>query len=63
MKIAISGFETKVLSAKMLRTGTPVKFAQDDLRVRYVGLPKAAPDSPVTTNRGRMRWRTEAGYR
>jgi alpha-L-fucosidase len=45
----IAGPKMKVLSAKMLRTGTPVKFIQEDLRVRFVGLPKTAPDSPVTT--------------
>ena len=39
----------KVLSAKLLRTGTPVKVIQENLRVRFVGLPKTAPDSPVTT--------------
>jgi alpha-L-fucosidase len=45
----IAGPKMKVLSAKMLRTGTPVKFIQEDLRVRFVNLPKTAPDSPVTT--------------
>jgi len=48
-EFAIGGFKTKVLSAKMLRTGAPVKVVQDDMRVRFVGLPKNAPDSPVTT--------------
>jgi alpha-L-fucosidase len=48
-ELAIGGFTTKVLSAKMLRTGTPVKFVQDDLRVRLIGLPKIAPDTPATT--------------
>jgi len=45
----ISGPKMKVLSAKLLRTGAPVKVIQEDLRVRFVGLPKTAPDSPVTT--------------
>ena len=45
----IAGPKMKVLSANMLRTGTPVKFIPEDLRVRFVGLPKTAPDSPVTT--------------
>ena len=48
-EFAIGGFKTKVLSAKMLRTGAPVKVVQDDMRVRFTGLPKNAPDSPVTT--------------
>ncbi len=48
-EFAIGGFKTKVLSAKLLRTGAPVKVVQDDMRVRFVGLPKNAPDSPVTT--------------
>ena len=48
-EFVISGLKTKVLSAKMLRTGAPVKFIQEDLRFRFVGLPKNAPDSPVTT--------------
>ena len=48
-EFAISGPKMKVLSAKLLRTGAPVKVIQDDLRVRFVGLPKTAPDSPVTT--------------
>lgn len=48
-EFAIAGLKTKVLSAKMLRSGTPVKFVQEDLRIRFVGLPKTAPDSPVTT--------------
>jgi alpha-L-fucosidase len=48
-EFAIGGLKTKVLSAKMLRTGTPVKFVQEDLRIRFIGLPKNAPDSPVTT--------------
>jgi alpha-L-fucosidase len=48
-EFVIAGPKMKVLSAKMLRTGAPVKFIQEDLRVRFVGLSKIAPDSPITT--------------
>lgn len=47
--VAISGLLTKVKSAKLLATGKPVTFEQDKLRVRFIGLPKQAPDQPVTT--------------
>lgn len=47
--VAISGLKVKVLSAKMLRTGKTVAFAQDDYRVHLTGLPMPAPDAPVTT--------------
>lgn len=45
---AIAGLKSKVRSAKLLCTGQKVKFEQDRLRVRFSGLPKKAPDSPVT---------------
>jgi alpha-L-fucosidase len=48
-EVVIPGPKMKVLSAKLLRSGTPVKVIQEDLRVRFVGLPKNAPDTPVTT--------------
>ena len=48
-EVVIPGPKMKVLSAKMLRSGMPVKFVQDDLRVRFLGLPKNAPDTPITT--------------
>lgn len=47
--VAVSGLLTKVKSARMLATGNPVKFEQDRFRVRLLGLPKQAPDKPVTT--------------
>jgi alpha-L-fucosidase len=33
----------------LLASGTPVKFNQEKLRVRFQNLPAKAPDSPVTT--------------
>jgi alpha-L-fucosidase len=46
---SISGLRTKVTGAKFLRTGTPVRVEQDEFATRLVGLPKTAPDDPVTT--------------
>jgi alpha-L-fucosidase len=45
----ISGLRTKVTSAKFLRTGEPVHVEQDEFATRLTGLPKTAPDAPVTT--------------
>ena len=47
--VAISGLQTKVKSAKLLKTGQSVKVSQDPYRVHLTGLPMEAPDSPVTT--------------
>jgi alpha-L-fucosidase len=38
-----------VKSARLLASGTPVKFEQDKFRVRFLNLPEKAPDEPVTT--------------
>ena len=48
-QLAFAGLRTKVTSAKLLATGQPVVFEQDDYRVRFKGLPAKAPDEPVTT--------------
>jgi alpha-L-fucosidase len=40
--------KTKVLSARLLAGGPPVEFEQEQFRVRFKGLPKNAPDNPVT---------------
>jgi alpha-L-fucosidase len=37
-----------VKSARLLASGTPVKFVQDDLAVRFTGLPDKAPDPLIT---------------
>jgi alpha-L-fucosidase len=47
--VAISGLKTKVKSVKLVKTGAPLKFTQDDFRVRVIDLPVKAPDFPVTT--------------
>jgi alpha-L-fucosidase len=47
--LAISGLLPKVKSAKFLVGNKPVKFVQDDFRVRLMGLPLNPPDNPVTT--------------
>ena len=47
--VSIGGLQTKVLSAKLYASGKPVKFDQDDFRLRLTGLPADAPDHPLTT--------------
>ncbi|MGP8244960.1 MAG: alpha-L-fucosidase, partial [Bryobacteraceae bacterium] len=47
--VAIGGLTSQVKSARLLATGTPVKFEQGKFRVRFTGLPEKAPDDPVTT--------------
>jgi alpha-L-fucosidase len=47
--VTIAGLRNKVLSARLLASGTPVKFEQDEFRVRFIGLPEAPPDRPITT--------------
>lgn len=47
--VTVAGLKNKVLSAKLLATGQPVQFRQDELRVQFINLPETAPDYPVTT--------------
>jgi alpha-L-fucosidase len=47
--VSLSGLQTKVLSAYMMKGKQPVKFTQDLCRVHITGLPIKAPDTPVTT--------------
>ena len=47
--VALAGLKTGVKSARLLASGQQVKFQQDRFRVRFTGLPKEAPDHPVTT--------------
>jgi alpha-L-fucosidase len=47
--VAISGLQTKVKTARLLKTGTEVKFTQDQFQTKIVGLPERAPDYPATT--------------
>jgi len=46
--ICIGGLRTKVKSARFLRGGKRIAFEQDAYRVKLTGLPRKAPDSPVT---------------
>ena len=45
---SIGGLTTKVKKARLLATGKKVKFEQDRFGIRFRGLPKKAPDKPVT---------------
>jgi alpha-L-fucosidase len=50
--VTVAGLRNKVLSASLVGSGTaarPVRFDQDEYRVRFVGLPERAPDSLITT--------------
>ena len=46
--VALGGLTSKVVSARLLASGKPVEFQQERFRVRFTGLPKTAPDDPVT---------------
>jgi alpha-L-fucosidase len=47
--VALAGLMTKVKSARLFAWGQEIKFEQDRFRVRFTGLPKDAPDQPLTT--------------
>jgi alpha-L-fucosidase len=47
-ELSIGGLKTKAVSAKLYGSSTPVKFDQDDFRLRFTGLPAAAPDPMVS---------------
>ena len=47
--VALSGLRTEVKSARLFVSDRPVKFQQDEFRVRFTGLPAEPPDQPVTT--------------
>ena len=46
--VAIGGLKGKVKSARLLKTGAEVKFEQNEISTRFIGLPVPAPDNPVT---------------
>lgn len=46
--VAVGGVRTKILSARLLKTGQPVQFTQDAIALRLKGLPDDAPDYPTT---------------
>jgi len=47
--IAVGGLQTGVKSARLFLSGAPIEFHQDRFRLQLTGLPKEAPDHPVTT--------------
>jgi alpha-L-fucosidase len=47
--VALGGLTPRVKSARLFATNQPVRFDQERFRVRFMGLPKEAPDHPVTT--------------
>jgi alpha-L-fucosidase len=46
--VAIGGVRTKVLSARVLKTGQPIHFTQDKTSLRLTGLPATPPDDLIT---------------
>jgi len=46
--IGIGGLKAKAKSARLLKTGEPVQFTQDEWSLRLTGLPLNAPDQPAT---------------
>ncbi len=46
--VTVGGLMTKLTAARLLGSGKKVDFTQDDFRVRFTGLPQAAPDEPAT---------------
>jgi alpha-L-fucosidase len=46
--VAIGGLQQKVVAAKVYQTGQPIKFEQEEFRVRFMGLPATPPD-PIAT--------------
>jgi alpha-L-fucosidase len=46
---SLSGLQAKVKSARFMKGGKAIRFTQDENRTHLMGLPKEAPDSPVTT--------------
>jgi len=45
----VAGLLTPVKSARLLASGQTVKFQQEKLRTKLLGLPREAPDTPLTT--------------
>jgi len=46
--VAIGGMRSKVKAARLYASGKKVDFVQDDISVRFTGLPHDAPDHPVS---------------
>lgn len=46
--VALGGLQTKVKAVRLLKSGEPVTFTQEEYTVRFTGLPKMPPDNPAT---------------
>jgi alpha-L-fucosidase len=46
--VALGGLKPRIKSARLLKTGAPVHFEQNDLSARFTGFPIDAPDEPIT---------------
>ncbi len=46
--VAVGGLRAKVKSARLLVSGQPVEFRQDDISAQFTGLPALAPDNPIS---------------
>jgi alpha-L-fucosidase len=46
--IAIGGLKAKAKAARLLKTGQPIQFTQDEFSLRLTGLAIQAPDQPAT---------------
>jgi len=46
--LSFAGIQGKAKSARLLKTGAPVAFTQDEFNLRFTGLPEEAPDDIVT---------------
>lgn len=46
--VAVGGLRAKVKSARLFASGKKIDFQQDDVSVRFTGLPTEAPDDPIT---------------
>jgi alpha-L-fucosidase len=46
---SLSGLQCRVKSVRFLKSGQSIRFTQDENRIHLTGLPRNAPDSPVTT--------------
>jgi alpha-L-fucosidase len=46
--VAVGGVQAKILSARILKTGQPLQFTQNNISLRLTGLPATPPDDPVT---------------
>lgn len=46
--VSVGGVKAKALSARILKTGEPIQFTQEDIHLRLTGLPANPPDDLIT---------------